>query len=96
VKNAVQRFRRTFRLEASLFADFRAYGTRRRQMWQKCTEILDDSDATTIRSSVLRNVGMVTENNRHMNGRQKFRYTIYSRPTLCAVRTEDVLRCVDW
>lgn len=72
VTNAVQRFRRTFRLEASLFADFQAYGTRRRQMWQKCIEILDDSDATTISCSVLRNVETVPENNnRHTNGRQK-------------------------
>jgi hypothetical protein len=45
-------------------------------MWQKCIEILDDS-VTTISSSVLRNVGIVPENNRHMNGRQKFRHTLY-------------------
>ena len=65
-------------------------------MWQKRIEILDDSDATTISSSVLRNVGIVPENNRHTNGRQNFRYPLYSRPTVCAVRTEDISRRVDW
>ena len=94
-KTQFLRFRRTFRLKAKFICRFPAQGN---ATLPNVAEVYRDSTILmppAISGSVIRNVGIVPENNNsHANGRQNFKYPFYSRATVCAgTAVAQWLRC---